>query len=93
MLDIVTATAVSLASQSHTESLVETLCFSVGRGNLEASSDIFESPNIADMIHQLARHDLPRVVSALLALSSLPRVITRQSVALSLVQICQDTEL
>ena len=77
MLDIVTAAAVSLASQAHTETLVEKLCFSVARGNLEVSSDIFEEPNIASMIHQLARHDLTRVVSALLGLASLPRVITR----------------
>ena len=77
MLDIVTAAAVSLASQAHTETLVEKLCFSVARGNLEVSSDIFEEPNIASMIHQLARHDLARVVSALLGLASLPRVITR----------------
>ena len=77
MLDIVTATAVSLASEAHTETIVEKLCFSVAQGNLEASSDIFEEPNIASMIHQLALHDLARVVSAVLGLTSLPRVITR----------------
>lgn len=77
MLDIVTAAAVSLASEAHAETIVEKLCFSVARGNLEASSDIFEEPNIADMIHQLALHDLTRVVSAVLGLTSLPQVITR----------------
>ena len=75
LLDIVTATAVSLAAQA--ETIVETLCFSVARGNLQTSSDIFEEPNIAQLIQQLALHDLPRVVSAMLALSSLPQVITR----------------
>ena len=75
ILDIVKATAVSLASQS--AAIVEKLCVSVAQGNLEASNDIFEQPNIADVIHQLALHDLPHVVSALLGLTELPQVITK----------------
>ena len=75
ILDIVKTTAVSLASQS--AAIVEKLCISVAQGNQEASNNIFEQPNIADITYQLALHDLLHMVSSLLGLTELPQVITR----------------
>ena len=75
ILDIVKTTAVSLASQS--AAIVEKLCISVAQGNQEASNNIFEQPNIADITYQLALHDLLHMVSSLLGLTELPQVLTR----------------